>query len=201
MDDGELLRRVAGGDEAAFRRIYDSHRTVLFRFGYRLLGSVEAAEDVVQECFLTLIRQPQKYDATRGSLRMYLYGIARHAAFKQMRQSGIETGLDEADDDATPLIVASHANPLGDLIDEELASVVRCAVEELPALQREAIILFEFEELSLNEVAAISGATVGTVKARLHRARHALRAHLADYRRQGANETEARHAEVMSVEG
>lgn len=199
-DDGELLRRAVGGDEAAFRRLYETHRTGLFRFGYRLLGSIEAAEDIVQECFLTLIRQPQTFDSTRGNLKMYLYGIARHAAFKIMRRAGNEIGLDDMDDEATFPASATHANPLGVLIDEELASVVRCAVEELPPLQREAIILFEFEELSLAEIALISNATIGTVKARLHRARHALRTHLADYRAEVAYEREAAHAEMMSVE-
>ncbi len=201
IDDGELLRRAARGDETAFRQLYETHRTGLFRFAYRLLGSIEAAEDIVQECFLTLIRQPQGFDATRGNLKMYLYGIARHAAFKIMRRKGIEIGLDGTDDAAMfPAMTTTHANPLVTLIDEELASVVRCAVEELPPLQREAIILFEFEELSLAEIASISNATIGTVKARLHRARHALRTHLADYRAEVANEREAARGEMISVE-
>ncbi|MCP9496636.1 MAG: RNA polymerase sigma factor [Pyrinomonadaceae bacterium MAG19_C2-C3] len=199
-DDGELLRRAASGDEAAFRHLYETHRTGLFRFSYRLSGSIEVAEDIVQECFLNLIRQPQGFDSTRGNLKMYLYGIARHAAFKTMRRTGIEIGLDDMDDEATFPAITTHATPLVTLIDEELASVVRCAVEELPALQREAIILFEFEELSLAEIAVISNATIGTVKARLHRARHALRTHLADYRAEVANEREAAHTEMMSVE-
>lgn len=202
IDDGELLRRAARGDETAFRQLYETHRTGLFRFAYRLMGSIEAAEDIVQECFLSLIRQPQGFDATRGNLKMYLYGIARHAAFKIMRRNGIETGLNDTDDETMfPTMTATtNASPLLNLIDEELASVVRCAVEELPPLQREAIILFEFEELSLGEIASISNATIGTVKARLHRARHALRTHLADYQGEVANDREATRGEMMSVE-
>ena len=69
--------------------------------------------------------------------------------------------------------------PLSKLLDEELSAEVRKAVADLPVLQREALILFEYEELSLAEIAAIVGADVGAVKARLHRARAQLRRMLA----------------------
>ena len=71
--------------------------------------------------------------------------------------------------------------PLHKLLDEELAVAVRKAIEELPPLQREALVLFEYEELPLREIAAVVGADVGTVKARLHRARQSLKQKLAPY--------------------
>lgn len=71
--------------------------------------------------------------------------------------------------------------PLHQLLDEELASAVRHAIENLPDLQREAVVLFEYEELALSEIAEVVGADVGTVKARLHRARQSLRKQLAPY--------------------
>jgi RNA polymerase sigma-70 factor (ECF subfamily) len=71
--------------------------------------------------------------------------------------------------------------PLRRLLDEELATHVREAIFSLPALQREALILFEYEELSLREVAEIAGTDVGAVKARLYRAREALRRILKPY--------------------
>jgi len=71
--------------------------------------------------------------------------------------------------------------PLRQLLDEELATKVRDAVFSLPPLQREALILFEYEGLSLNEVADIAGTDVGAIKARLYRARESLRRVLGPY--------------------
>jgi RNA polymerase sigma-70 factor (ECF subfamily) len=77
--------------------------------------------------------------------------------------------------------VAERLGPLGQLLDGELSEVVRRAIDDLPPLQREALVLFEYEELPLAEIATIVGADVGTVKSRLHRARQRLRKQLAPY--------------------
>ncbi len=74
-----------------------------------------------------------------------------------------------------------RSGPLRRLLDEELSNEVRKAVESLPPLQREALVLFEYEELSLAEIATIVEADTGTVKARLHRARQRLKKILAPY--------------------
>lgn len=74
---------------------------------------------------------------------------------------------------------AAPADVLGEILASERAALVADAVAGLPALQREAIVLFEYEDLSLDEIAAITGVDVGAVKARLHRARESLRKRLA----------------------
>jgi RNA polymerase sigma factor (sigma-70 family) len=86
--------------------------------------------------------------------------------------------LDELTEEPT---TTSTNGQLGKILDEELSKVISSAVAMLPTLQREALILFEYEELSLAEVAEIVGADVGTVKGRLHRARHRLKKELAPY--------------------
>src|SRR5580765_4297062 len=108
-----------------------------------MLGSPEAAEDVTHDCFLSLIKEPGRYDSTRASLRTYLYAAARNQAVKRYQSFGRETALDE------------------------LASEVEQAIASLPPLQREALILFEYQDLSLAEIAAVVGAESGTVKSRL----------------------------------
>ena len=78
MTDERLLNRASRGDEAAFLLLYERHRDAVFRFAYRLLGSVGSAEDVTHDCFLSLLKQPGKFDASRASLRTYLLAAARN---------------------------------------------------------------------------------------------------------------------------
>jgi RNA polymerase sigma-70 factor (ECF subfamily) len=179
ITDERLLAEASRGDEAAFLALYERHRDTVFRFSYRMLGSAELAEDVTHDCFLSLLKTPLRFDTSRGvSLRTYLLAAARNLAMKHFRSRRGEDALDNLRDE--PRVPTRHG-PLHKLLDEELAVAVRRAVEELPPLQREALVLFEYEELPLREIAAIVGADVGTVKARLHRARQSLREKLAPY--------------------
>jgi RNA polymerase sigma-70 factor (ECF subfamily) len=173
-----LLRRAGEGDQAAFLELYDRHRQPIFRFAYRLLGEVDIAEDVTHDCFLSLIRKPENFRPERASLRTYLFAAARNLALKHFRRSGRETGLDEVTEEPQ---VSPRQGPLGKLLDEELAAEVRRAVVSLPPMQREALILFEYEGFSLNDVAEITGADVGAVKGRLYRARERLKSILRPY--------------------
>ena len=175
----ELLLKEAGeGDQAAFLELYDRYREPIFRFAYRLLGSVEVAEDVTHDCFLSLIRKPENYRPERASLKTYLYAAARNLALKNFRDQGRETGLDEVSEEPKE---SPRRGPLRRLLDEELATQVREAIFSLPPLQREALILFEYEGLSLNEVAEVAGTDTGAIKARLYRAREGMRRMLRPY--------------------
>lgn len=178
MTDERLLNRASRGDEAAFLQLYERHRDAVFRFAYRLLGSTTLAEDITHDCFLSLLRQPQKFDSSRASLRTYLLAAARNLSFKQFRNAGNDVAVEELTEE---LRMPEGAEPLRQLLDEELSGEVQRAVESLPPLQREALVLFEFEELSLAEIAEVVGADVGAVKARLHRARQRLKRVLAPY--------------------
>jgi RNA polymerase sigma-70 factor, ECF subfamily len=176
-----LLEQAANGDGKAFQILYERYRDPIFRFAYRLLGSVEAAEDVTHDCFLSLIKEPGRFDSARASLRTYIYAAARNLAVKRYNSFERETAIDGLDEPSD----TDHRGPMGRVLDNELAVEVERAVASLPPLQREALVLFEYEDLSLAEIAAIVGADVGTVKARLFRARGKLRAKLDKYFRIG----------------
>ena len=176
--DEALLKRAGEGDQAAFLELYERHRQPIFRFAYRLLGEADIAEDVTHDCFLSLIRKPENFRPERASLKTYLFAAARNLALKHFRNSGRETGLDEMTEE--PQLPPRH-EPLRQLLDEELAAEVRRAVFSLAPLQREALILAEFEGLSLNDIAEITGADVGAVKGRLYRARERLKSVLRPY--------------------
>jgi len=173
-----LLQKSVEGDQAAFLELYDRYRQPIFRFAYRLLGSVEIAEDVTHDCFLSLIRKPDNFRPERASLKTYLYAAARNLALKHFRNQGRETGMDEVAEEPQE---SPRRGPLRRLLDEELATQVRDAVLNLPPMQREALVLFEYEGLSLSEVAEIAGTDVGAIKARLYRAREGLRRFLKPY--------------------
>ena len=178
--DERLLEKAAHGETAAFQILYERYRDPIFRFAYRLLGSVEAAEDVTHDCFLSLIKEPGRFDSSRASLRTYIYAAARNLAAKRYHSFARETEIEGLDEEP-----ADRHEPMAQVLDNELAEVVQRAIAGLPPLQREALVLFEYDELSLAEIAAIVGAEANTVKARLFRAREKLRAGLDRYFRIG----------------
>jgi RNA polymerase sigma-70 factor, ECF subfamily len=177
-EEAELLAAAGSGDEAAFLALYQRHRRFIFHFVYRLLGTSAVAEEVTQECFMTMLAQAERYDPERAALRTYLCAIARNLAFKQLRKRGVEALADEPPDVDPP---AATLQPLESLMEQELLGEVRKAVAALPPLQREALVLFEYEGMSLNQIADTVGTELGAVKARLHRARESLKRSLAPY--------------------
>ncbi len=175
MNDSELVRRARDGEQAAFLLLYERFRKGIFGFAYRLLGSQPAAEDVMHDCFASVIANFHRFDPKRASLRTYLYGAARNLAFKHLRDPDNELSVEVPED------LEASAGPLDLLLGSELCDVVRTAIGRLPPLQREVLLLCEYEDLPLAEIAAVVNADVGTVKARLHRARANLRRMLAPY--------------------
>jgi RNA polymerase sigma-70 factor, ECF subfamily len=191
VTDEKLLADAANGDTTAFQILYQRYRDPIFRFAYRMLGSVEAAEDVAHDCFLSLIRQPGRFDSTKASFRTYLYAAARNQAAKQYSSFGRETALDELSEEPA---AADRNAPMAQVLEDELASEVAGAIASLPPLQREALVLFEYEELSLAEIGEIVGVDANTVKARLFRAREKLRSKLERYFRTGREAATLRRA-------
>jgi RNA polymerase sigma-70 factor (ECF subfamily) len=156
--------------EETLRSIYMEFREPLFRFGYRMTGSQTIAQDMVQDCFLGLFRDG--FDSMRGNMRTYLYGAMRNLARRHHRDAGREYEPTEP----------TGQTPLEVLISGETAEAVRSAVEALPLLQREALVLFEYEELSLEEISVVVDADLAAVKSRLYRARERLRRALGPVR-------------------
>jgi RNA polymerase sigma-70 factor (ECF subfamily) len=173
-----LLRQASSGDAAAFLQVYERHRDAVSRFAYRISGSVELAEDITHDSFLALLKKPENFLPSRGSLRTYLFAVARNLWLKQIRKLGRESAIDDLTDDQ---LVAVNREPLRRLIDDELSMKVQDAVSSLPPLQRETLVLFEYEGLPLSEIAGLVGTDVGAVKARLHRARQRLKSALQPY--------------------
>jgi len=180
--DETLIKKAADGDRAAFLLIYESHRVVIYRFALQMLGNNQQAEDVTHDCFLSLMKQPQKFNPRTGSLRTYLFGAARNLALKHFRDSSGSLSL--VDLKVEPK-ARKDQSPLNKLVEDETTEKVQSAIAALPVLQREALILFEYQEMSLAEIAAIVESEIGTVKSRLYRAREQLRKTLSPYFKSG----------------
>jgi len=152
-----------------FRSAFHEHKDAVYRFAWRMTNSPGAAEDIVQDVFLFLLRHPKRFDDTRGQLRSFLLGIARNLALKRWREENRWDVLEDEQFVAEPV----------DLARGEISRVVGEAINSLPPLQREVLVLAEYEGFSAEEIARTVEAEVGTVKGRLHRARENLRRMLA----------------------
>ena len=178
--DDLLLVRASKGDEDAFLTLYRSHQAALFRFALRMTGSAWAAEEIVQDVFMTLVREPKKYDPARGPLGAFLYGIARNRVMKHLERQPREFSLELKDDEGETKILEAvdDRTPAQWAELRERRERVRSAVLSLPPEFRETVVLCELEEMSYEEAARALECPVGTVRSRLHRGRALLLAKL-----------------------
>jgi RNA polymerase sigma-70 factor (ECF subfamily) len=175
VDETALLRRARQGDEASFGALYARYQRQIFRYAARMCGA-DTADDVVQETFMTVLREGDRFDAARGTLGAYLFGIARHRVLKQLggRYEPLDEDLEVAD--------KGHADVLAVLTHQERVDAVRAAVQSLPLVYREVVVLCDLEEIDYMSAAQIVGCPIGTVRSRLHRARALLMSKLASLR-------------------
>jgi RNA polymerase sigma-70 factor (ECF subfamily) len=183
------MRRLSTGDEGAFLEFYRRHQGGVYRYAVHMTGRPEAAADVVQETFLTLIRQAGKFDEERGAPGAFLYGIARnHVRKLQEKESRYVALGDEAGDGSmgigaggnyagighNPAKSSDPETALEGLERAEAIQRLRDAVLTLPEHYREPITLCDLEGKSYEEVSTLLACPVGTVRSRLNRARSIL---------------------------
>jgi RNA polymerase sigma-70 factor (ECF subfamily) len=174
-DDSERMARLAAGDTGALRELYEKHGRALLRFSSAMCRSRQAAEDLVHDTFVALLRGPHLFDPEQGTAFNYLCGVLRHRVSRHFRQQKRWVAL--VDDEAT---VATHApGPADEIARSEVSAVFRQAMLELPLQHREIIALCDLEELPYHAVANILDCPIGTVRSRLHRARALLTIRLA----------------------
>jgi RNA polymerase sigma-70 factor (ECF subfamily) len=162
--DFELLQQTLAGDEDAFTALYRRRQSAIYRFGLQMTGSVEAAEDITQETFLTLLARGARYDPARGPLVSFLYGVARNHVWKRLaRERPVEPGAGEEPQ--------CPADLLDDLSRRQSIDFIRRAVLSLPPQYREAVVLCDLQEVSYEGAAEALGCPVGTVRSRVSRGR------------------------------
>lgn len=197
--DDVLLRRAAKGDEEAFTLLYRRHQAALYRFALRMSGNAWAAEEIVQDVFMTLMRDPKKYDPARGTLGGFLYGVTRNRVLKHLERSPQrEVPLEEKNENGSGsgIVLMDASTPAIQAERRERMDQVWAAVLDLPAEFREAVVLCELEERSYEEAAQMIGCPIGTIRSRLHRGRTLLMARLEMLRDAPRRGTLPRHASV-----
>lgn len=179
LADEDLMQLVSKGDPRAFELLYDRHATVAFSLAYRMTGLRAAAEDVVQEAFLSIWRSGARYDHTRGSVRTWILGVVHHRAIDSLRRNlrhdkrrASDEGIEERFEspDRTDVTAARR----------EEASEVRDALALLPPEQSKVIELAYFGGFSHSEIANMLQTPVGTVKGRIRLGLEKLRGQLGD---------------------
>ena len=159
--------RVAVGDVAALRALYDEHAPRAIAIAMRILRNVEEAEDVVQDTFLEVWRRSAQFDDARGTAVAWIVTIARSRAIDRLRATQTAgRALDGvvANEDVMRTALPS---PVDRMEERREGTRVATALAALPALQRETIELAYFEGLSQSEIAAKTGTPLGTVKMRV----------------------------------
>jgi RNA polymerase sigma-70 factor, ECF subfamily len=178
--DAALLQRVAIGDGAALERIYRAHAGPVYRYALALCNNPAWAADATQDAFVGLALRPEGFDPARGVLGGYLAGIARHALSARWRQAGHESPLEPtadagADDGADGAEPGDHAaSPEAILVQRQDGAAVWRALQALPAVFREALMLVDLQERPYAEAAQIAGIEINTLRTRVHRGRHKL---------------------------
>ena len=173
MDDAGLIALARRGDAVAFSRLFAGFERPIFRYAAHMCGR-DAADDVVQDTFLAILRGTAGYDASKGTVGNYLFGIARHFVLKRLSSRERATCELEEHDERTAWSDERQPSVLDTMSRAETVQAVRAAIASLPAPYREAIVLCELQELSYADAAAIVACPVGTVRSRLHRAKALL---------------------------
>lgn len=179
MTDDELMERVARGDEEAARLLVQRWERAVFAFLERMLGSKEDAQDLGQETFIKVCAEARRYKP-RGKFQSWLFRIAGNFARSRLRRRRIiswvsfSPGLHDRG--------AGGERPDAGVEADEITVIVRHALDRLPARQREAVLLRNYQDLSYREIASVMNVTVPAVESLLQRGMAALRKELGGRR-------------------
>ena len=163
-----LLSAIRAGSENAMAELYDRYSAVVYSVALRVLSDTGAAEDILQEVFMQLWRNPGLFDSSRGKLGPWLAVIARNRAIDFLRKRRPETDIDD--------VVVSVEPDLAEEAQRARAmEKVRGVLSGMPSPQRSALEMAYFEGLSHSEISAKTGEPLGTIKTRIRAGLLALR--------------------------
>ena len=166
--DADLIARLRAGDRGAVDDLYDRFRRPAFALARRILADDTLAEDVVQDVFLTVWRDPYAYDGARGSFASWLMAMVHHKAVDAVRrEESHRRRQSRAEDDLVLSAPTSARDVEDDAWTRLVAERVRTALGTLPEAQREALTLAYYGGYTQREVAALTRAPLGTVKTRM----------------------------------
>ncbi|MEO1348079.1 MAG: sigma-70 family RNA polymerase sigma factor [Cyanobacteria bacterium J06635_15] len=175
-DELPLIRQIIERDQTALSQLYDRYARVMYALAFKMLGSVEEAEEVVLDVFSQVWRDAHRYDASRSRVDAWLFMITRSRALDRLRKRQRQSKVMEV------VAVAARASdadamslPEENLLIAERRAQVTTAMVQLPPEQRQMIELAYFQGLSQSEIAQRTGLKLGTVKTRIRLGLNKLR--------------------------
>ena len=184
MDEQALVTAARRGDVQAFNKLILAYQTLVYNVAYRMLHDQDAAADAAQEAFISAYRALSAFRG--GSFKAWLLRIVTNACYDQLRlgQRRPSTSLDEllVDPDHSLVLSDPAESPEEYAERQDLGRAIQDGLDSLPADQRATVILSDIQGLSYEEIARVTGVSLGTVKSRLSRGRARLRGHLQQER-------------------
>jgi RNA polymerase sigma-70 factor (ECF subfamily) len=170
--DLALVTAIRSADQSAMAALYDRYSSIVYSVALRVLQDTGAAEDVLQDIFMQLWRNPGAFDASRGNMAAWLAVIARHRAIDALRRRRPESDIEE-------VIVSVEPDLASDTDRSRAMDKVRGLLETMPQSQRSALEMAYFEGLTHVEIAEKTGEPLGTIKTRIRAGLLSLRKVLA----------------------
>ncbi|AKG20130.1 sigma-70 family RNA polymerase sigma factor [Calothrix sp. 336/3] len=182
-DQAALIARIAQQDESALSELYDRYGKILYAVAFKMLGTVEEAEETVLDVFHQVWRTAQRYDATKARVDTWLFMQLRSRAIDKLRIRERMTrtpivSLDAVEQEARSLSV----DPSEEIIFSERRTLIQTAIRELPPEQQQVLELAYFQGWSHTEISTQTGIPLGTIKTRIRLGLTKLRGVLASLR-------------------
>ncbi|BCG61153.1 RNA polymerase sigma factor SigW [Paenibacillus sp. URB8-2] len=177
--EGRLTKLALKGDQRAFAELVELYKDKIYHLGYRMLNNRHEAEDIVQETFLRVYRNLERYDDNQ-KFSTWIYRIATNLSIDRLRKRRPTYSLDaelgdQEGTDGYSLIPSDNVTPESELLLSETQRTIYEAIDELPVKYRSVMILRYLQDLSLQEIGDVLDMPVTTIKTRVHRGREFLR--------------------------
>jgi len=160
LNDGALVSAIRSGNQDAMAQLYDRYSSVVYAVALRVLADAAAAEDILQEIFMQLWRNPGAFDASRGNLAPWLAVISRNRAVDVLRKRRPQMEITEN-------LISVEPDLASDTDRGRAAEKVRAVLKSMPAPQRSALEMAYFEGFSHSEIAEKTKEPLGTIKTRI----------------------------------
>lgn len=182
LADEELMLNYQNGDALAMDELLRRYKNPIYRFAYRLSQNYTEAQDIAQEVFLRIHQCRNSYKPC-GKFSTWIFSIAHNLYVSQLRKKRWLVCWPRKKDDPDEVLdfASSGPSPQEVVVNDELSKVLKDCIQGLPFLQKEALILREYEKLNYEEIAKILNKSLGTIKTLLHRARQNLKIKLLPY--------------------
>ena len=175
LEDGELARRCARGDEEAWRVLVGRFQRKVWHVAYQFTGRADEAEELTQEIFLHLLSALRTFDRS-GSLPAWLQRVARNYAIDHYRRRRRERSMVVDGEESEELVAVARDTAVGNdphraLEEKDLAAFLRQSIDRLPSELGQAVLLRDLQEMTYEEMATVLEIPLGTVKSRINRGR------------------------------